>query len=119
MAEFIAQITDGDEIGRGADGRAHTADRGRIGDAERQGRSEEFRTDALAFDLLGDAQGNRDHHQCGGGIGDPHRQQRRGEHETADQGCRVTTEFGDNIQCDTGVEIPFLDRQRDDEPAQQ
>ena len=73
------------EVRRRADKRGDAADRATVGDGEHE--PEGKRADPLGakgrLELQDDRQANGEHHQRGGGVGNPHRQQGGREEETA------------------------------------
>jgi len=60
-----------------------------------------------------------DHHHRGGGVRDPHREERSGDHEPEHQAFRARPHDPDDIEGDAPVQAPSLHRHSDDETPEE
>ena len=104
----LEQLREG-HVGRRADQSAEAADVAGEGNADHDG-LREARHLLLAVVVLQRLHQRRDvgdHHQSGGGVGNPHGEEVRGEHH-AEQNAARALEEGRDEQGDTNVEVPTL-----------
>lgn len=109
VGEVAAEDVREGHIGRRSDERRETADVAGEGDADHDGLREVGHLLAAVVILERFDEGSNvgDHHERGCRVGDPHRQEPRGEHD-AEENRAGTLEAGGNKQGDAHVQVPLL-----------